>query len=138
MDKTFWQAIVGNDYAVPPDQSIEALTPELLVNLGSTDFELRDIFAYPILERWINKDLYSPDQLRAMIAQLAHNLTEGSGEAGTNSAFLRAFSAVVLAEIVYYEHEHPFLEESEVRHLLEQAVAYFPAEQDLRGYVFGS
>jgi hypothetical protein len=109
MDKAYWQAIIHNDYAVPADQNIQNLTPELLVALGSPDPVLRDEIAYPILERWLNKDLYSSDELRAMINQLAHNLTVGLGEVGTDSAFLRAFSALMLAEIVYYDLSHPFL-----------------------------
>ncbi len=137
MNKAYWQTIIHNDYTVPADQTIQSLTPELLIALGSPDSELRDEIAYPILEKWLTKDLYSADELRAMIAQLSHNLTVGLGEVSTDSAFLRAFSALMLAEIVYFELSHPFLEESEIQQLLEQAISYFIAEQDLRGYVFG-
>jgi hypothetical protein len=137
MDKTYWQAIADNDYAVPADQSVESLIPELLAALGSPDFELRDVLAYSILERWVSRDLYSADELRAIIAQLTPNLAVGLGEVGSDSAFLRAFSALMLAEIVYYETNHPFFQETEAQQLLDQAVIYFTAEQDLRAYIPG-
>lgn len=137
MDKAYWQAIINDYYIVPADQTVQSLTPELLVALGSADSELRDEIAYPLLASWVDQDLYSAYELRAMIAQLAHNLTNELGEVGTDSAFLRAFSALMLAEIVYYDSSHPFLEEAEVQQLLEQGVTYFIAEQDLRGYISG-
>jgi hypothetical protein len=35
MDKAFWQSIKSNEYTVPKDHSVPALTPELLSYLGS-------------------------------------------------------------------------------------------------------
>lgn len=137
MDKASWQAIVDANYAIPQNQSVETLTSELLSYLGSTDFDLRDVFGYPILAEWIGKGYYSSNQLRVMIEQLTSNLKVGLGEQGTDTVFLRAFSALVLAEIVYYDLQHPFLEEAEVRKLLQEAVTYFSGERDLRGYVPG-
>ncbi|HEY7356476.1 MAG TPA: DUF2785 domain-containing protein [Ktedonobacterales bacterium] len=137
LDKAFWQSIVDADYAVPAEHTPTDLTPKLLALLSSTDPYLRDAIAYPILEAWISRDLYTADDLRAMAGQLSGNLKVGLGEQNTESVFLRAFSALVLAEMVYHHNEHPFFEETDVRQILENALAYYPAEQDLRGYVSG-
>ncbi|MDQ2717807.1 MAG: DUF2785 domain-containing protein [Chloroflexota bacterium] len=135
--KMLWQTIVDADYIPPQDRSVQSLTPELLSNLGSSDAELRGVFAYPILERWISQERYTPAELRAMITELTQNLALSPDERGTDNVFLRSFSALTLATILYFEIEHPFLEEGEVRQVLEQALAYYPAEQDVRGYVPG-
>lgn len=137
MDKAYWQAIVDAEYAVPANRSVAELTPELLSLLGSTDPYLRDKYAYPILATWISKGLYNLQETRAMALHLLSNLSAGLGEQGTDTVFLRAFSALMLAEIVYQDNKRSFLNESDVRHILEQALAYYPAERDLRGYLPG-
>lgn len=138
MDKAFWQGIVDADYAVPATHTLADLTPELLALLGLPDAQLKDGLALIILENWIDRGLYSADELRAMAMQLIENLKIGLGEQGTDTVFLRAFSAIGAAEIIYYNnHQQPCLTENEVRFLLEQALAYYPAEQDLRGYIPG-
>lgn len=137
MEKALWQGIVDADFATPSTHTLSDLTPELLSLLGSTDPQLRDVFAYPILEAWISRNLYTTDELRALARQLGENLKVGLGEQDTNSVFLRAFSVLVLAEMVYHHNEHPFFEEADIRQVLEQVLAYYPAEQDLRGYVPG-
>ena len=79
MNKTFWQAIVGNDYMLPLQQSVVALTSELLANLGSTNPEQREQSA-TILEKWVNRGYYSPAELLGIIVQLSNNLKVGLGE----------------------------------------------------------
>src|SRR5579863_3697279 len=136
MDAPFWQTIIDNDYLLSPQQSTAALTPELLENLGSTDPERREQSA-TILEKWFNRGYYSPGELSQIIAQLSDNLTVGLGEHGTNTVLLRSFSALTLAEIVYYDCEHPFLTANQLRQLLEDGLAYFLAERDFRGHEVG-
>ncbi len=137
MDKTFWQGIVDADYTIPSTHTLADLTRELLALLGSTDPHLRDVFGYPILATWMSRGLYAAEELRAMAAQLTDNLNVGLGERGTDTVFLRAFSALVLAEMVHQHNKRPFFEEADVQRILEQALAYYPAEQDLRGYLPG-
>jgi hypothetical protein len=137
MDTAYWQAIVDADYAAPANRSVAELTPELLSLLGSTDPYLRDKYAYPILATWVSKGLYNLQETRRVALQLLSNLSVGLGEQGTDTVFLRAFSALMLAEIVHQDNKSPFFNESDVRHILEQALAYYPAEHDLRGYVPG-
>jgi hypothetical protein len=133
-EKSFWRRIPANDYAIPQGETLSDLTAELLSYLGSPDPELRDELALPILSFWLHRGLYSPDQLRDMITQLTTNLRAGLGEAEGDSAFLRSFSALFLAEMVNYDNKHPFLEKSEVLDLLNKALVYLSAENDMRGY----
>ena len=137
MDKGFWQAIVDTDFAVPNGESLPALTRELLSLLGSTDVELRDTYAYPILGAWLHRGEYSPDEMRALVAQLAENLMVGLGDEETDTVFLRTFSVLILAEIVHEDNQRPFLAEVEAHQLFELALAYLAAENDVRGWVPG-
>jgi hypothetical protein len=141
VDATFLQAIIENDYAVPEGHSVEELTPELTSLLGSPDSDLREN-SVEVLWGWINGGHYSPDQLRDMGAQMAHNLTVGIGESGTDTVFLRTFSALILATVIFRDEEcaagiveaSPFLSEDEVRSWFEQGLIYLEKERDLRGY----
>jgi hypothetical protein len=137
LDNAFWQGIVDAKYTVPSTHTPSDLAPELLSLLGSTDSHLRDGIAYGVLETWISRNLYTADELRSMANQLGENLKRGLGEQGTDTVFLRTFSALVLAEIVYHNNKEPFLSEEDVHQILEQALAYYPAEHDLRGYIPG-
>jgi hypothetical protein len=135
MDAAFWQGVVEHDYAVPEGQPLADLTQELLGWLGATDPTLRDRYAYPILEHWLHAEVYTPDDVRRMIAELAANLTRELGQQETDAVFLRAFSVLLLAEIVHYDNAHQVLEQDEVRQLLELGLVYLEAERDLRGWV---
>lgn len=134
MDKAFWKSIIDNEYAIPPDSSVEALTSELLSYLGSVDPEVREGSVYAVLDAWIHRDSYSHTELWKMATQLLNHLTIGLGERRSDTIFWRSFSLLILTEIVYHDLTHPTLSETEVQQILEQALAYFEAEQDLRGY----
>ncbi len=138
MEPSFFQAIIDADYAVPDGHTARALTAELVGYLGSPDPQLRDDFAYSILAHWMVQGVLAPDDQRPLIAPLVGNFQCGLGEMGTESVFLRSFSALVLAAIVYGDnHHHPFLKENEVRDLLGAVIGYLAAEKDVRGYVAG-
>ena len=135
MDKQFWKAIQENDCDIPEGHTLKSLTPELLSFLGNTDPELRDDLAYAILVEWVDHDLYTPDDLRQIIAELSANLEVGIGETGTDSVFLRTFSVLTLALIVYYDNKKSFLKSEEVEAILNKGLQYLAAEKDPRGYV---
>lgn len=134
MDKTFWQSIIDNEYAIPVGFSVQALTSEFLSYVRSVDPELREGPAYAILDAWIHRDYYSHPDSWKMATQLLHFLTIGLGEQQSDTIFGRSFSLLILTEIVYHDLTHPTLWEVEVLQVLEQALAYFEAEKDLRGY----
>lgn len=138
MDRAFWEGVAASGYAVPEGCDAGALAlEELLPALGSTDAELRDALAFSTLERWIRDGALTPEQMRGLLAELATNLTHGLGERDTDTVFLRSFSVLTLAVIVYRDNQAPFLEQAEVRQLLEVALVYLEAERDLRGWVPG-
>jgi len=137
MDKSFWQAIQANDYAVPIGYSVDKLTPELLSLFGEVDPELRDEIAFPIFEHWLEREHYTAGEMRILVGELSRNLRLGLGEIGGDAVFLRSFSALGLAALVNYDNRQPFLEADEVRQLAGEAAAYLKAELDLRGYVPG-
>lgn len=135
MDKPFWISIREHQYALPSGQNLLSLTEELFSYLASADPELRDEIAYETLANWLDQGLYTPDQIRGYILQLTLNLQDGLGEEGSDSVFLRAFSVLMLAEIVNYDGQHLFLDRDEIHNLLSKGVNYFEAEADPRGYV---
>ena len=116
--------------------TVEELTPELLSLLGSPDPQLRDDVAYLIFAYWIDRDKhYTADNLRNLISTLTNNLHEKIGERGTNSVLLRSFSALTLSVIAYYDVREQTLTDSDSHSLLDSALEYLIAEQDIRGYV---
>jgi Protein of unknown function (DUF2785) len=137
VDRGFLRFLVSADNALPQGQWVAELTPELLSWLGSVDAELRDEFAYPILAAWIERGEYPPEELRAMARRMVDNLEVGLGEEGTDTVFLRTFSALILMEIVAHDNAAPFLDEDEVLALLDHGLSYLRRERDLRGYVQG-
>src|SRR6266545_2648413 len=117
VDRSFLRFLVES-HALPQGEWVRELTPELLSWLGSSDAELRDEFAYPILTAWIERGQYGPDELRDIAGQMLANLGKGLGESGTDSVFLRSFSALILMEVVARDNAEPFLDGREVRDLL--------------------
>jgi len=70
-----------------------------------------------------------------MIISLCANLEVGIGEAEADSVFLRAFSVLALALIVYYDNKKTFLKSEEITTILDAGLHYLAAEKDPRGYV---
>jgi hypothetical protein len=136
VDRSFLRFLVES-HALPQGEWVRELTPELLSWLGSTDAELRDEFAYPILTGWIERGHYGPDELRGIAGEMLGNLGKGLGESGTDTVFLRSFSALILMEVVARDNAEPFLDQGEVQDLLGGALDYLRRERDLRGWVEG-
>src|SRR5688572_21483840 len=137
MDAEFWQNIRDNDYTVPEDCEPADLTPELVGYLGSTNPVLRDSYGYAIMGYWIERGVYDEDELRGLAMQLVSNLAVGLGEQGTDTIFLRAFSALLLSEIVARDNSEPFFTRHEVHNLLRWALEYYGMERDLRAFIPG-
>jgi len=135
MEKQFWLDIREKQFTLPDGHSAAALTEELFSYLDSTDPVLRDLIAYETFANWLEKGLYSEQELRAYIMRLILNLQTGLGDRDTDAVFMRAFSVLFLAEIVYYDNQHPFLDKDEVLNLLARGLNYLEEELDPRGYV---
>lgn len=137
-DKAYWQAIVANGFTPAADAPMPPLLRELSRYLGSADPELRDGIAYSVLTQWIYvKQDVPADLLRGLSAEWTANLSRGIGENGTDSVFLRSFSALMLSVAVALDNEVPWLDESRFDRLLLAALAYLREEQDTRGFDAG-
>jgi hypothetical protein len=133
--RTFWREIVRGGYKVPAGESPAVLLGELSGYLGSPDPELRDEFAAGITAEWIyEQKLLAPPELRQLLAVWSANLQRGLGESGTDSVFLRSYSALALSDIALLDDERPFLTSAEVDALLTAALDYLDGEKDVRGY----
>ena len=134
-DREFWRAIAHHEYAVPEGQSIVPLLGELSGYLGSKDPELRDDLAYTIIDQWVRHQKDVPvEALNALADEWRANLRAGIGEVGTDSVFMRSFSALCLASLAKRDLRQPFLGEERYRGLLTDALAYLKDEHDLRGF----
>lgn len=135
MDKEFWQAILDNDCTIPSGHTADEYLDELLQNLGSTDADLRDELSLTILATWLQKRVYADDQMRSLLSPLMDNLAKGIGESGTDTVFLRTFSALVLTELIHCDNKQAYLTQAEVLNVLGKAITYLLAEKDPRGYI---
>ncbi|PYQ02396.1 MAG: hypothetical protein DMF82_16225 [Acidobacteria bacterium] len=134
-DRAFWSGIAKNRYQVPAGESADALVVELGQLLGSPDPELRDDFAYSIAAAWIYRDrLVSEKTLRELARAWSANLRVGLGGIGSDTLFLRAFSALDLSLLAALDHQHPFLADAEYAGLLSAALDYLAGEKDLRAF----
>jgi hypothetical protein len=135
MEKQFWISIRENNYEIPAGHSTQSLRDELFANIGSTDPELRDTIGLEAFYNWLNKGLYSPEEIRWFITRLVANLQQGIGKTEDDSVFLRSFSALWLSNIVQNDNETQVLGKEDIDGILAATIGYFPAETDLRGYV---
>jgi len=136
-DIDFWRTIVRNHYALPPGSDPAQLATELLGALSSPDPEWRDEIGYATLASWIYQQrVLGADVLRAMSERLVANMKHGIGDKGTDTVFARSFSALVLSVVVARDNADPFFQPDEWRRIEQAAVAYFAAEQDVRGYEY--
>lgn len=137
MDTAFLRTILEHDGAVPEGYSVQSLTPGLVELLGSADMGRREA-SLDVLSGWIYRGpgaFYSAAELQGIGRQMARNLTLGIGQRGKDSVFRRAFSALILGEVISADNRQPFLEEVQVDSWLEQGLAYLSDEQDRRGWV---
>jgi hypothetical protein len=135
MYKAFWRAIKANGFAVPEGHTPAELLPELLAGLGSVDPELRDHLCLEILGEWLDAGRFTESELHQITVQMLANLEQGVGQGENDLVFLRTFSVLILANLLYCDTKGKFLTEAEFRQIKAAAIRYFAAEQDLRGFV---
>lgn len=135
MDKDFWISITKNDYQIPEGYTLANLTDILFSYLASTDPDLRDEIAYTVYANWLKREMYSKEELKPHIDKLLSNLDKGIGETESDTVFLRAFSVLLLAEIVHNDNKKPILEKNQIESILDKGLWYLDAEKDPRGYV---
>lgn len=131
----FWQSIIQADYAPPDGYALEDLTESLIQALGNPDETARVEYGYAILAHWVGAGVYHQDQIGYLVKALLKNFMRGLGENGTDSVFLRSYSALVLATIIALDNAKRFLKTHQVVEVLFKTIDYLADEKDLRAYV---
>ena len=145
MNREEIQSIVDSNFEIPSGRDLALLTGDLLPLLGSTDSHLRE-GTLETLGHWGEAGRYSDAELRAIGRRTADNLAIGLGESGTDTVFLRSFSALILEMVVQTDDVRglgisgdrtPFLAHDQILGWYETALAGFAGEEDFRGFVDG-
>ncbi|MBA4385170.1 MAG: hypothetical protein C0410_10585 [Anaerolinea sp.] len=140
VDQPMLDRIIFSELKVPADHQAMDFLPGLMTNLGSSDSNLREC-SLDVLWAWISRYVYNDGELINIAQQMVSNLTTGLGNRESDSVFLRAFSALILAatlevDIDRHEKSMPFLfTEDQVRSWLGVTLRLLREERDLRGYV---
>jgi hypothetical protein len=129
--------IADHGFALPEQAKALPRALEMLPHLSSPDAELRDDLIYSTLATWLLADKFEDDDLKMMLRQLLteEHLFYKLGESGTDSVFMRSFSALLVPLIVSRHRDRPFLMPYELRELKVKLLDYLEREQDLRGFV---
>jgi len=136
MVSAFWQQVLSGGLQVPTQRSIGDLTVELTEMLGNPDPRIRDGLAFPALATWIDKGVYD-DLLLGLGDGMAVGLTQGLGESGTDSVFIRSFSALVLAECIDRDSRAHLVPPAKILHWGDQIASWLLTERDERGFIPG-
>ena len=138
--KQFLRSIAENNYEIPAEIDSFALALALVANLASTDDELRDELSYMFLASGIidrhKLTVQQVEEILRLILDQDH-LFYQIGEAGTDSVFMRSFSSLIVAGIIYTDNRDPSLPAQNVHIAKDALLRYAHAEKDWRGYVEG-
>ncbi len=139
-NKQFLRSIAENNYEIPRDIDGYDFAKALLVNLGSPDGELRDELSYMILASGIiDKGMLTVEQMNELLTIVldTQHLFYAIGEVNTDSVFMRSFSNLIVAAILYTDARNPVISEQVVQHAKKALLVYAEEEKDWRGYVEG-
>jgi hypothetical protein len=130
-------AIKGDEFKVPESANAFDLAIAMMEYLGDSDSELRDDLVYSILGRWVTTGIFSKVQLKQILDTILDDkhLFYKIGEKDTNSVFMRAFSVLIVASIVYVHREDGFLDYEELIAVKNKVIKYMEEEKDVRDYV---
>lgn len=142
-DKIYLHAIADNKYQLPEDIDRFAFLRALLQNFATTDAELRDkltymILAHAIIDRETTGRL-SANQREALLLTCIDNehLFYHIGEAGSNSVFMRSFSLLIIAALLYADARLQQISQEATRKTQTALLRYAREECDWRGYIKG-
>lgn len=139
-NKRFLRTIAENNYELPDDIDSYDFAKALLVNLGSPDGELRDELSYMILASGIiDKGMLTPGHTEELLTVVldANHLFYAIGSVNTDAVFMRSFSNLIVAAILYTDARDHVLSEQVVQDTKAALLRYAEEERDWRGYVEG-
>jgi hypothetical protein len=137
-DKDFLRSIAGNDYTIPGALNSFAFARALLSNFASTDGELRDELSYMIFANGIiARQKLTPEELEKLLITALDNghLFYRIGEFDTDSVFMRSFSNLVIAALLYSDAQKPTFSAQIIQRTKKALLEYARSEKDWRGYV---
>jgi hypothetical protein len=140
VSKQFLRSIAANNYEIPPQIDSFVFAYALLANLAATDDELRDELSYMLLASGIiDRHKLSVEQVEKILFLLLDkdHLFYCIGETGSDSVFMRSFSCLTIAGIIYTDNRNPQLPARTVHHTKDALLRYAREEKDWRGYVEG-
>ena len=137
-DKAFLRSIVENSYQIPESLDPFDFACALLVNFASSDGELRDQLSYMIFANGIiARQKLTPEQSERLlsIALDKEHLFYRIGEYGTDSIFMRSFSNLIIAALLYSDAHKPTFSAAIIHQTKRALLEYARLERDWRGYV---
>jgi hypothetical protein len=133
-NRAFWMQLL-QECKVPKGESAAALVDEAVSFQSSRESFWRDDVGFQVVVRCVYREhRLTPEERRKLVDALAVNLRRGIGESGTDTVFLRSFSALDLSVIQALELQDPVLDDAGFRSLVDAAVAYLVQEKDGRGF----
>lgn len=131
------KAIKGDEFKIPERVSAYEMSLAMMEYLGDVNEELRDDLVYSVLSRWIINGVFNKEQLKQILATILDDkhLFYKIGEKDTNSVFMRAFSVLITASIIYIHRVDSFLDYEELLAVKNKVIKYMEDEKDVRGYV---
>ena len=142
-DKAYLRSIANNHYQIPEEIDRFAFLQALLSNFATPDAELRDELTYMILVHAIidreTANRLSAQQHEALLLTCiddAH-LFYSIGEAGTDSVFMRSFSLLIIAALLYADATFQQISQDATLKTRTALPRYAREERDWRGYIKG-
>ncbi|SFG33052.1 DUF2785 domain-containing protein [Sporolactobacillus nakayamae] len=132
--------IKNNDFHVPEELSDFEAVKYVMRALHSTDSDLRDDLGYTILSKWlIEFKLLDGSELIMLLKQAVSEelLFNKISEGVSDHVFLRSFSALLIALILYRDNHEHFISRQKYMELLQQLNHYCELENDYRSFVEG-
>lgn len=132
-DKAFLRNLTKSDYEMSNIVDYFALARALLINFASPDPELRDELSYMILASGIiNKNRLTPEETEELLFTSLDkdHLFYKIGEINSDSVFMRSFSNLCIAAILYADNQDPQLSMHAIRQVKNALVKYARAEKD--------
>lgn len=141
--KEFLQSLIADDYRLLADYDPYALLKAMLPALGSNDGYVRDKLAYSIIAHTILADFATYPLTGAQREELLltcidqDHLFYHIGEVGMDSVFMRTFSSLIVAALLFKDNQHPHLSEAAASRATQALLTYAQQERDYRGYLMG-
>jgi hypothetical protein len=113
-----------------------SIVKSMIQYIGSIDSELRELIYSSFYQLIIESNQLESELLEELLDICLDDLLfKGIGENGTDTVFIRVFTSLLLALILYRDNQDNFLSQGTIFKVKEKLKQYINAEEDLRGYV---